>query len=100
MPDSDTCVDYETASKLPVLNATIKEVLRYYSAVPGPLPRYVPDGDGLIVDDRYVIPAGTQVALQPYTVHRDREIFGDDADDLNPDRWLVSLTGIDPESRG
>lgn len=90
MPDVDTCLAYESASKLPILNATIKEILRYYSAVPGPLPRYVPAGDGLLVDDKYVIPAGTQVSLQAYTVHRNRSIYGDDADEFNPDRWLVS----------
>lgn len=90
MPNGDTCLSYETASNLELLNATVKELLRFHAPVPGPLPRYVPEGGDLLVDGKYVLPAGTQVALQPYTVHRDRDIFGEDADEFNPDRWLVS----------
>lgn len=92
MPDADSCLDYESALKLPVLNATVRELVRYYAAVPGPLPRYVPAGEGFIAEEKYLLPPGTQVALQPYTVHRNRDIYGDDADDFNPDRWLVSAS--------
>lgn len=90
MPNADTCLDYEAALRLPVFTATIRELVRYYSAVPGPLPRYVPAGEGFIAEGKYLLPPGTQVALQPHTVHRSRDIYGDDADDFNPDRWLVS----------
>jgi len=94
MCDADTCLDYDCALRLPVLKATLRELVRYYSAVPGPLPRYVPAGEGFIVDGKYVLPAGTEVALQSHTVHRNRDIFGDDADVFNPDRWLVSSEGL------
>lgn len=91
MPDADTCLDYESATKLPLLNATVKELVRFHVAVPGPLPRYVPSGDGFVAEGKYVLPPGTEVALQAYTIHRNRDIFGEDAELFNPDRWLVSL---------
>lgn len=97
MPDVDTCLEYEAALELPLFGATIREVLRYYAAVPGPLPRYVPAGDGFIAEGKFLLPPGTQVALQSYTVHRNRDIYGDDADEFNPDRWLVSAGKLQPQ---
>ncbi len=33
-------------------------------------------------------PGGLIAGMNPNTVHRDREIFGHDADDYRPERWL------------
>jgi cytochrome P450 len=37
---------------------------------------------------RYV-PGGTEIGANPYVVHRDTKIFGEDADVFRPERWLL-----------
>ncbi|POX37900.1 cytochrome P450 [Streptomyces sp. Ru73] len=34
------------------------------------------------------LPAGTEVAFSMYAIHRDPDVFGKDAHEFNPDRWL------------
>lgn len=68
--------------KLPVLNAVIEETLRLYGAAPIPLPRVVPPGG--VEFGGYHIPAGTEVATQAYTMHRDPRFFTD------PERYVSS----------
>ena len=36
----------------------------------------------------YFFPAGSIVGANAWVIHRDRNIFGLDADQFNPDRWL------------
>lgn len=62
------------AQKLPLLNAVIEETLRLYGAAPGSLPRIVPPGGAELCG--HVIPAGTTVSTQAYTMHRDPETWG------------------------
>lgn len=80
---------WEEGQKLPYLNAVIKEALRVNPALSLPLERIVPaDGAGLRIDDEHVIPPGTIVGINPWILHRDPRIFGDDAEKWNPRRWL------------
>ncbi|KAI8648552.1 hypothetical protein NCS57_01466400 [Fusarium keratoplasticum] len=81
--------------KVDYLNAIVKESLRIASAVPGRLPRVVPDGrrQPLIVDGK-VIPPGTIVSISAYTMHTNTDIWGPDAREFNPDRWLI------PDAKG
>ncbi|KAL7274983.1 hypothetical protein RUND412_002096 [Rhizina undulata] len=72
---------------LPYLNAILKEALRLYCAVPGPLPRIVPAGGKEI--QGYKIPAGATVSTQPYTLHRDAKFFPEPLK-FKPERWLES----------
>lgn len=58
---------------LPLLNATIEEVLRLYCAVPGTLPRVVPQG-GIDIAG-FHIPKGVSVSTQAWTLHRDEKLF-------------------------
>lgn len=37
-------------------------------------------------------PAGTDISGNPWIMHRDQELFGEDADEFRPERWL------DPDS--
>lgn len=71
---------------LPYLNACIKEALRFSPALALPLERIVPS-TGLYIGDT-MIPPGTIVGINPWVLHRDKRIFGPDADEWNPDRWL------------
>ena len=34
------------------------------------------------------LPEGTVVGCNAWTVHRDKELYGEDADEWRPDRWL------------
>jgi hypothetical protein len=52
------------------------------------LSRVAPRG-GLGVGSR-VIPAGTIVSINPWVIHYSKELWGEDADQFNPDRWLGS----------
>lgn len=59
--------------KLPLLNAVINETLRLYCAVPGSLPRVVPQSGATL--GGYFIPEGTTVSTQAYTLHRDENVW-------------------------
>jgi cytochrome P450 len=59
--------------QLPLLNAVINETLRLYCAVPGSLPRVVPEGGATL--DGYFVPPGTTVSTQAYTMHRDENLW-------------------------
>jgi cytochrome P450 len=81
--------DLATLESAPVLNAVVNESLRCGPALPGRLPRVVPENAKapLIVDGE-LVPAGTIVGLSASTMHRSPEIWGADAATFNPDRWL------------
>ncbi|KAK3618548.1 hypothetical protein LTR22_026341 [Elasticomyces elasticus] len=79
VPESVLDADLGT---LPLLNAAIEETLRMYGALPGALPRTVPAGG--VEMDGYLLPRGTTVTTQSYSLHRDPELFP------NPDRFEVS----------
>ncbi|EPS94357.1 hypothetical protein FOMPIDRAFT_1134482 [Fomitopsis schrenkii] len=82
----DPVVSYERARRLPYLEAVINEGLRIHSTSGLGLPREVPPG-GLTVCGRY-FPEGTILSVPTYTVHRDPEIWGYDADVFRPERWI------------
>lgn len=78
---------YAQARAIPYLEAVIREALRL---VPGnlfPQERYVPAG-GLILPDGQFVPEGTAVGFSAYTMHRNKAIWGEDAESFRPERWL------------
>ena len=54
------------------------------------LSRVAPRG-GLGVGSR-IIPAGTIVSINPWVIHYSKELWGENADQFIPDRWLGSGT--------
>lgn len=83
---TDPC-PHSTARALPYLEAVVKETLRYHPAVSMCMERVVPSA-GLTLPDGRFIPEGSFVGMNPYIVGRNKKVFGADADDFRPDRWL------------
>ncbi|KAJ3559699.1 hypothetical protein NM688_g186 [Phlebia brevispora] len=97
----DDDVDYAELINLPYLDAVIKETLRLHpvggiilreAQADGRLPLSTPiEGrDGNLVRD-VLVPRGTPVFLGVRACNSDRTIWGDDAAEWKPDRWLSPL---------
>ncbi|GAB7350709.1 hypothetical protein MBLNU459_g1265t2 [Dothideomycetes sp. NU459] len=84
-------VRLDEAEKMPYLQAVMYEALRCHPAVGMSLPRVVPQG-GVTIDGRY-LPANTVVGANPWVIHRNKEIYGDDVEQFRPDRWLKEDSG-------
>ncbi|KAI0120995.1 cytochrome P450 oxidoreductase [Xylariales sp. AK1849] len=81
-------VKYAEAIKLPYLCACIKEALRVHPGVQLSMGRVVSER-GMTLCGTF-IPAGYWVGMNSAVVHFDKTIFGDDADQYRPERWLES----------
>lgn len=88
IPDAEELPSLPELENIPYLNACVRESVRCANAVPGRLPRVVPKGALLTIDGR-LVPEGTVVGMSAYTMHHDRQLWGDDAASFNPDRWLT-----------
>ncbi|OZJ06196.1 hypothetical protein BZG36_00973 [Bifiguratus adelaidae] len=82
--------DYQPTIKdiqtLPYLNCVIKEILRLYPPLTM-LPMRVAAKD-IDLQDGYVIPEGTPVFLNIYSIHHNKRYWGDNADSFWPERFL------------
>jgi cytochrome P450 len=76
----------EAQTKLPYFQACFREVLRLDPPLTWSLPRIAPN-EGLILGG-YQIPKGTVVGSSSWVTQRDTAVFGDDADQFRPERWL------------
>ncbi|CAL1708780.1 unnamed protein product [Somion occarium] len=84
--DDNPVATFEQVKKLPYLEAVINEVLRIHSTSGIGLPRIVPEG-GLTVCGR-TFPEGTVLSVPTFTIHRDKEVWGEDVDAFRPERWF------------
>ncbi|KAF3023146.1 hypothetical protein E8E14_013939 [Neopestalotiopsis sp. 37M] len=82
-----TNVTFKSTQDMPYLQAVIKEALRLHPAAALPLERVVPEG-GATITGRF-FPEGTIVAINPWVEHRNPAVFGNDADEFRPERWLT-----------
>ena len=82
-------VTWSETKNLPYLEAVIKEGVRIHPPLSLPLERVTP-ASGLQLNDKHstYLPGGTVVGINPFVLHRDKRIFGEDAEEWNPDRWL------------
>lgn len=79
-------VSYDECLKLPYLQAVMRESLRLHPGIGFPLERYVPPEGATICGIDF--PGGTIVGVTAHAVHRDKAVFGDDAEAFRPERWL------------
>ncbi|KAI1323675.1 cytochrome P450 [Xylariaceae sp. FL0255] len=80
-------ISWQQAQSLSYFQACLKEAMRLRPAVGLNITRLVPGPDGVEIEGRRVA-AGTRVAVNAWVLHRDKEVFGDDADVFRPERWL------------
>ncbi|KAL2274469.1 hypothetical protein FJTKL_03218 [Diaporthe vaccinii] len=77
---------YDDAVRLQLTQASIREAQRLHPVIGMALPRRVPS-NGMAVHG-LAIPPGTTVGCNPVSLHRNRDIFGDDSEVFKPERWL------------
>lgn len=78
---------YAETRRLPYLEAVTRECLRYLPGNCFAQERYVPAG-GLTLPDGSHVPQGTAIGFNAYVLHRNKEVWGPDAEDFVPERWL------------
>ena len=79
-------VAYAEAIKLPYLKACINEGMRLHPSVGLTMPRLVPAGGATI--SGFYLPKGYHVGVNGAVVQYDKDVFGPDADNFNPNRWI------------
>jgi cytochrome P450 len=79
----------ETTTKLPYICASIKEAMRLHPSVGLSMQRHAPV-EGIELAGK-LIPSGHRIGMNPAVVHYDKGVFGQDADDFRPERWLVGI---------
>ncbi|USP79523.1 hypothetical protein yc1106_06797 [Curvularia clavata] len=70
--------------RLPYLNAVLQETMRVYPPVPLTLRETAHD---TTIQSQFV-PAGTTVVICPWAVNTSKHLWGPDAREFNPDRWM------------
>lgn len=75
--------------RLPYLHAVCSEVLRYFSPVPMTMREAAVDTT--ILGRR--IPRGTRIIVAPAATNKDPRLWGPDAAEFNPDRWMPRHEG-------
>lgn len=87
--DAETAVSSIDVDKMPFLNAVTSEVLRYF----GPVPQTMREASSDATVLGTVVPKGTRVIISPWGTNRDEKLWGDDAGEFNPERWLAKQDG-------
>lgn len=79
-------ITFGEASRMPYLQACMKEAMRLHPAVGQMLERVVPEEGAQF--GQHWLPPGTIVGINPWVVSREKAVYGEDVDDFRPERWL------------
>lgn len=90
-------ITFAVASELPFLSACVKEALRLHPSILWQLPREAP-AQGINVKG-YYIPGSATVSISPLAQNRCPEVFGQDADDWRPERWIAGEGSTEQQVR-
>ena len=83
---SATSPGYNECRRMPFVDACVREGLRIVAST-FPRRRSSPPGMPCHLDGKFV-PPGTSFSASASEIGRHRDLYGDDADDFRPDRWL------------
>ncbi|KZM20678.1 uncharacterized protein EKO05_0007187 [Ascochyta rabiei] len=78
---------HSQVTALPYLLAVCKEAARVWPSFQVTMPRYAP-AQGLQLPNGFLVPCGYQIGMNPFVVQRNTSIFGEDAEEFRPERWL------------
>lgn len=99
------CVDIDTLRQCHFLNNVVKESLRVLPTAP--LIAKSTLEDDVLPFSKAVVPKGETVVISIYHIHRNKHIYGGDAEEFRPERWddpelerRCGLTGYMPFSVG
>jgi len=84
--EDEIVANSQQIKRLTYLDACINEALRLHSTSSLGLPRIVPEGGLTIVGQ--ILPAGAIVAVPSFSIHRDKEVWGEDVEMYRPERWF------------
>ncbi|KIK60769.1 hypothetical protein GYMLUDRAFT_200098, partial [Collybiopsis luxurians FD-317 M1] len=98
MGRGDAEISMQDLESMPLLNAVVKETLRFHPVSPYmfrtsieddvlPLSKPITTTTGEVLHE-LPIPKGTKVFTSISAYNRNTDVFGDDASVFNPDRWL------------
>ncbi|TMW58047.1 hypothetical protein Poli38472_013521 [Pythium oligandrum] len=88
--DKNAYITTDHVRSLTYLEATIREIIRLYPAAPST--RKMAVRDSVIGSDIFV-PKGMNVVLMAYAMARSPRVWGPDAHEFKPERWLDPVTG-------
>jgi cytochrome P450 len=94
---SSTEITFELLKNLPYLRAVLNECLRIHPVVPenarlAKTPTTLPTGGGPSGIDPVFVPKGTLLLYSVYSMHRRKDLWGENADEFVPERWLDTDT--------
>lgn len=84
--DPESTVTAQQIEALPYLNAVCSEILRFIPSVPKTIRDAIVD---TTIQGQF-IPKGTRIFLSPWATNTSPELWGDDALEFDPDRWMES----------
>ncbi|KAK6538472.1 hypothetical protein TWF694_010055 [Orbilia ellipsospora] len=80
-----TLVTWPQSQTLEYLDAVMKEAMRVHAAIGLPLERVNTRPISLY---GYEFPTGTTIGVNAWSMHRDKSVYGEDADIWRPERWI------------
>ncbi|KAK3347596.1 putative cytochrome P450 monooxygenase [Neurospora tetraspora] len=79
---------WAAVQSLSYLDAVIRESFRCHPIGAMLSRRAVPEGPGLTLKNGHTLPPGTAVAVSGWATHFNQDVYGSDAADFRPERWL------------
>ncbi|GJJ06153.1 hypothetical protein Clacol_000342 [Clathrus columnatus] len=86
---TDKLPSLDDRKHLPYIEALIKETLRWHPVTPVGFPHLLKEDD---IIGEYCVPKGTLVLGNAWSLLHSKSVYGDDAEEFNPDRFMNPQT--------